>query len=202
MGNISTRYDKEIPIPSPESIAHLLKLADKEVPYHKHILDILAQAEDKSITWLVLGPLSSLTCALEHDPELVKRKLTRVVIMGGTIDEPGNTTAVAEWNIYAVSRVDVISGSKCSILTAASRTGRLRSSCSIQPVAKFANLPEHIGYDNKAYSQMARLYQTNRPRFLEGRFAQCRSLDFLHFSLLQMDEANNGEILRWSHGVA
>lgn len=187
MGNISTRYPKEIPIPSPESIAHLLKLADKEVPYHKHILDILAQAEDKSITWLVLGPLSSLAVALEHDPELVRRKVARVVIMGGAIDEPGNTTAVAEWNIYAVSRGDVISESQGPVLTAVSRTGRLCSSCSIQTVAKSANLPEYIGYHNKAYSQMARLYKANRPRFPEERFTQRRSLDFLHFSFFQMD---------------
>jgi len=103
LGNITTRYPDEFPIPEEASISHLLKLADKTTSYHQHIIDILSNAEDKSITWLVLGPLSSLAVALRHDPDLVKRKVERVVVMGGAIDVPGNAGPVSEWNIYAVS---------------------------------------------------------------------------------------------------
>lgn len=102
LGNISTRYEKEIPLPEPASLAHLLKIADESVPFHEHILDILSAQEDGSVTWLVLGPCSSLAVALQHDPELVKRKVARVSIMGGAVERAGNFTPVAEWNIYAV----------------------------------------------------------------------------------------------------
>lgn len=55
------------------------------------------------MTWLVLGPMTSFTEAIRQDSDLVKRKVARVVLMGGAIERPGNFGVVAEWNIYAVS---------------------------------------------------------------------------------------------------
>ncbi|BAX91213.1 nucleoside hydrolase [Mycobacterium shigaense] len=44
------------------------------------------------------GPLTNLALALRAEPEL-PTLLRRLVIMGGSYDHRGNTTAVAEWNI-------------------------------------------------------------------------------------------------------
>jgi purine nucleosidase len=48
---------------------------------------------------LVTGPLTNLALAIRMDPAL-PRLLRRLVIMGGAFDYHGNTTPVAEWNVY------------------------------------------------------------------------------------------------------
>ena len=47
---------------------------------------------------LVIGPTTNLALAIRQDPDLPKR-LKRLVIMGGCINYPGNTTPTAEWNV-------------------------------------------------------------------------------------------------------
>ena len=47
---------------------------------------------------LATGPLTNLALALRQEPALPSL-LRRLVIMGGSYDHRGNTTAVAEWNI-------------------------------------------------------------------------------------------------------
>jgi purine nucleosidase len=48
---------------------------------------------------LVTGPLTNLALAMRMDPTL-PRSLRRLVIMGGAFDYRGNTTPVAEWNVF------------------------------------------------------------------------------------------------------
>jgi len=48
---------------------------------------------------LVTGPLTNLALAIRMDPTL-PRLLRRLVIMGGAFDYRGNTTPVAEWNVF------------------------------------------------------------------------------------------------------
>ncbi len=62
------------------------------------IVDI-AREQPGDITLVAVGPLGNLSLALKLEPELPKL-LREVIIMGGTIDEPGNVSPVAEANIW------------------------------------------------------------------------------------------------------
>ncbi len=59
----------------------------------------MARANPGEITLVAVGPLGNLSLALKLDPELPKL-LREVIIMGGTVDEPGNVSPVAEANIW------------------------------------------------------------------------------------------------------
>ena len=59
----------------------------------------MARAQPGEITLVAVGPLGNLALALKLDPELPKF-LHEVIIMGGTVDEPGNVSPVAEANIW------------------------------------------------------------------------------------------------------
>lgn len=57
-----------------------------------------ARAFPGKLIGVATGPLTNLALALRIEPEL-PNLLRRLVIMGGSYDHIGNTTAVAEWNI-------------------------------------------------------------------------------------------------------
>ena len=57
-----------------------------------------AQAFPGELVGVATGPLTNLALALRAEPAL-PTLLRRLVIMGGSYDHRGNTTAVAEWNI-------------------------------------------------------------------------------------------------------
>jgi purine nucleosidase len=57
-----------------------------------------ARARPGEITLVALGPLTNVATAVLWEPEL-PRLLKRLVIMGGTFREAGNTTPVTEWNM-------------------------------------------------------------------------------------------------------
>lgn len=57
-----------------------------------------AQAFPGELIGVATGPLTNLALALRAEPAL-PNLLRRLVIMGGSYDHIGNTTAVAEWNI-------------------------------------------------------------------------------------------------------
>ncbi|WP_096285009.1 nucleoside hydrolase [Mycobacterium ahvazicum] len=57
-----------------------------------------AQAFPGELIGVATGPLTNLALALRAEPAL-PTLLRRLVIMGGSYDHIGNTTAVAEWNI-------------------------------------------------------------------------------------------------------
>lgn len=57
-----------------------------------------ARAFPGQLIGVATAPLTNLALALRTEPEL-PRLLQRLVIMGGSYDHRGNTTAVAEWNI-------------------------------------------------------------------------------------------------------
>lgn len=57
-----------------------------------------ARAHPGELIAVATGPLTNLALALRAEPTLPKL-LRRLVIMGGSFDYRGNTTAVAEWNI-------------------------------------------------------------------------------------------------------
>ncbi|HEY1295189.1 MAG TPA: nucleoside hydrolase [Chloroflexota bacterium] len=57
-------------------------------------------AEPGELTLVCTGPLTNLALALRQDPRIVDR-VREIVLMGGAARLPGNTTPVAEFNIYA-----------------------------------------------------------------------------------------------------
>jgi inosine-uridine nucleoside N-ribohydrolase len=59
----------------------------------------MARAQPGEITLVAVGPLGNLALALKLEPALPKL-LREVIIMGGTVNEPGNVSPVAEANIW------------------------------------------------------------------------------------------------------
>jgi purine nucleosidase len=57
-------------------------------------------AEPGEITVVCTGPLTNLALALRRDPGIVGN-VKEVVLMGGAVQLPGNTTPTAEYNVYA-----------------------------------------------------------------------------------------------------
>jgi len=64
----------------------------------QYIVD-MARAQPGEITLVAVGPLGNLSLALKLEPNL-PQLLREVIIMGGTILEPGNVSPVAEANIW------------------------------------------------------------------------------------------------------
>jgi len=75
------------------------QLALSPTPAHRLITQ-LARQYPYEITLITIGPLTNAALAVREDPEGF-RLLKDMVVMGGAISEPGNITAVAEFNIYA-----------------------------------------------------------------------------------------------------
>ncbi|MBN2022161.1 MAG: nucleoside hydrolase [Pirellulales bacterium] len=67
-------------------------------PSEKVIADAV-RAEPNSVTIIALGPLTNIARVFQRDPELTSL-VGELVMMGGTIDGPGNITPAAEFNIY------------------------------------------------------------------------------------------------------
>lgn len=59
----------------------------------------MVRASPGEITLVAVGPLGNLALALKLEPDLPKL-VREVIIMGGTITEPGNVSPVAEANIW------------------------------------------------------------------------------------------------------
>lgn len=63
------------------------------------IIDTLHANPPQSVTLCTLGPLTNIAMAFIKAPEVVAR-VKEIVMMGGAYFEVGNTTPVAEFNIY------------------------------------------------------------------------------------------------------
>jgi hypothetical protein len=72
----------------------LLELSDR--PGHQVAFDLLRDNPPRSVTYIVLGPLTNLARMLRIDGTFVRERIGRVVIMGGAFDVPGNVTPSAE----------------------------------------------------------------------------------------------------------
>ena len=102
LGGINEDYP-DIPTPSEEERSDVLSIDTSGKSGHEAVLDLLERQEDASVTYIALGPLTNLALAIRTNADLFRRKVAVVSIMGGALDVPGNTTPVAEFNVYAVS---------------------------------------------------------------------------------------------------
>jgi purine nucleosidase len=71
-------------------------------PVSQHAVDFLIErvlAEPNDITIFPIGPLTNIAMAIRKEPRFVKA-VKELVIMGGAILEHGNSTPLAEFNIY------------------------------------------------------------------------------------------------------
>lgn len=75
------------------------ELVLSDLPAHRLITG-LARRHPREITLITIGPLTNAAMALREDADGF-RLLKDLVIMGGNLEEHGNVTAVAEFNIYA-----------------------------------------------------------------------------------------------------
>ncbi|KAF5385876.1 hypothetical protein D9615_002374 [Tricholomella constricta] len=64
-------------------------------------LELIRVNPSRSITYIVLGPLTNLAHMIQKDGDLVRDKIGRIICMGGALDVPGNTSPVAEFNFFA-----------------------------------------------------------------------------------------------------
>ncbi|KAG1836752.1 nucleoside hydrolase, partial [Suillus subalutaceus] len=63
-------------------------------------LRLLESRPDRSITYVVLGPMTNLAQLVRQHRQTVMDKIGRVIAMAGALDVPGNTTSVAECKHY------------------------------------------------------------------------------------------------------
>ncbi|KAG2078776.1 nucleoside hydrolase [Suillus decipiens] len=64
-------------------------------------LRLLESRPDRSITYVVMGPMTNLAQLMRQHRQTVVDKIGRVIAMAGALDVPGNTTSVAEFNVFA-----------------------------------------------------------------------------------------------------
>lgn len=81
----------ETNLPSPAGKPHAGRAAE--------FLISRVMAAPGEITLVALGPLTNLALAVRLEPRLAQN-VRQVVLMGGTVTEPGNATPVAEANIH------------------------------------------------------------------------------------------------------
>jgi purine nucleosidase len=80
--------------------SHLPEPHSKPIP--QHAVDYLIErvlAEPNEISIFPIGPLTNIAMAIRKEPRFVSA-VKELVIMGGAILEHGNTTPLAEFNIY------------------------------------------------------------------------------------------------------
>src|SRR5437868_13899528 len=71
-------------------------------PVAVHAVDVIIEkilAAPGEITLVTIGPLTNIALALRREPRIAQQ-VREVVIMGGALRVPGNTTPSAEFNIY------------------------------------------------------------------------------------------------------
>ena len=58
--------------------------------------DILKEEEARKVTYIVLGPMTTLAQLSRAHGDVLQERIGRVLCMGGTLDIPGNTSPCAE----------------------------------------------------------------------------------------------------------
>ncbi|MBU9725017.1 nucleoside hydrolase [Diplocloster modestus] len=95
------------------------KIPDPVTPIkEEHAVDFIIRAlreSDEKIILIPTGPLTNIAMALIKAPD-IKEKIERIIIMGGAVNDPGNITSAAEFNIYVdPEAAKIVFASGCNI---------------------------------------------------------------------------------------
>lgn len=94
LGDIDKRHlDLNVDTEDPGAYP-MLQFADK--PGVDVALDIISAEPVRSVSYIILGPMTSFAQLMRKHGGIVQHKLGQVTCMGGAIDVPGNANAVAE----------------------------------------------------------------------------------------------------------
>ncbi|KAG8763859.1 hypothetical protein FRC12_008373 [Ceratobasidium sp. 428] len=73
---------------------------ESNAPAEDAIIELLLREPYDSVTVVAVGPLTNIARVWLKAPEALARA-RRIVVMGGALDAPGNTSATAEFNFFA-----------------------------------------------------------------------------------------------------
>ncbi len=76
--------------------------AARRNPAPDHAIDVIVRQimeAEAPATLVAVAPLTNVALALRREPRIVER-VHEVIVMGGAFDVPGNTTPLAEFNVY------------------------------------------------------------------------------------------------------
>jgi inosine-uridine nucleoside N-ribohydrolase len=135
------------------------------LPSEKVICDIVRDAPHE-VTIVALGPLTNIARAFQRDPEL-PGLVGQIVIVGGTVNAPGNITPAAEFNIFCdpIAAQTVFRSHSTKILIPLDVTNRIELSYDL-----FNQLPDENTQVGKFLRQiLPPAYRSYRQRLgLEG----------------------------------
>jgi purine nucleosidase len=95
--------------------------ASPAVPVAEHGVDMIIReilADPGEVTLVAIGPLTNVALALRKAPQIAKA-VHECIIMGGALHDQGNTTPLAEFNIYAdphAAQIVLSSGMRITIM--------------------------------------------------------------------------------------
>jgi hypothetical protein len=148
-------------------------------------LELLRKQEDGSVTYIALGPLTNLALALQADEKLVKQKVGMVSIMGGNLDVPGNTSPVAEFNVWAVGYKYLYLSDR---IDKDPLSGRLCRTRGVQPCGYTTHLPPAIGYNNRPLTSLVIISFSCRRYITPRTFLPLVRIDFEFTSLAKIHD--------------
>ena len=67
-----------------------------ERPAEDVVVELIKKYPERAISYVVLGPMTSLALMLRRERQLVLDRIGLVIAMGGALDVPGNTSPTAE----------------------------------------------------------------------------------------------------------
>ena len=95
LGGIDERHpDLNVPLPHDPSDYPGLEFTDR--PGADVALDILKSEARRSVSYLLLGPMTTLACLCREHGDVFRDRIGRILCMGGALDVPGNTSPVSE----------------------------------------------------------------------------------------------------------
>ncbi|KAG9116807.1 hypothetical protein FRC07_007444, partial [Ceratobasidium sp. 392] len=97
LSDISTTHP-EFDVQDTTTLSQLVN--ESNVPAEDAIIDLLLREPYDSVIVVAVGPLTNIARAWLKDPGALARA-RRIVVMGGALDAPGNTSATAEFNFFA-----------------------------------------------------------------------------------------------------